>query len=923
MSIKKIETIDVSKLQIIVANLRPVLIENNITITDVDRFGKDPLNGFETILRKYLNKAKDGVVKVTYKQKGNNGRYFADKSLSLQCIKREIRQTICHEYYDDIDVVNAHPVILLYLCKKIKLKVPFLTTYIESRDKTLEDTGLDRDQAKKLYLIMINASDIDIKCSNDHMRGFKSEMKNIHNTFYKLNKIQADAFIMKRRKSGKSQNMKAAYLNSLMCEMENKILMAVMEFYGNPEDCVLCFDGIMLRKGKRKSVNNCMKYIKKQIGIDIKLKIKSMDEILDLSKYDKPDIIKLQDNRVYSECKSLPKQTLDKYDVSFKRNYVSEDLDKPETYITKVKSNLVLKSDTGTGKTTAFSQFIRDSKSKFISIGSRISLCDAQTNSFNRFKLDTVQYNQHLGTFTNDDNIVIMLDSIRRLKDSNIDYSQFVIYLDECSFLIEYLLSSDTMNVTRMFIFRELINVLKSCKQVIATDADINDICLTFLNDIGIEYEYHNNEYLNCKDVIASEIETRSSLIEIIKKTDKYLICCDSKTVAQGLSKELNDKNIIVFDSDYKGVINIEKHDKVIISPKVITGVDSTMPRDVFCVYLERTIDPKHMCQQINRCRSINKLYYHFPKKMIKAPVYNSLKDVYDEIDTADDVFMFKQFATDDEYSLFRKLYGKMIYDRDCSNTNKFLHFKNILKTRGFKDDNKYFVNPKEKMESRKELIKAKIDAINLDDLKWTEKNGKMIKPVLHNDNLQYLCIPDDQIEIYKEYIFDQIKLDEHYRICQFLFTTNQEQVLNNIAEFNIKKLTSTKGKVFVLRKICDAYGIDIKKDTVFNVTGKTDDIKVNTEMVRLYTSAFRYRGKPIDFSEPHSILKRIAMSLKTMFGTKIIKSKAYGKKKVIKYTLNNDFYESHLKLYKFRHPEFEDLENNNLINDLKTKLFK
>ena len=153
------ETFDETKLKVIIANLRQILKENNINLNKdkyIEKYGNDdPVKGLETRLRNYLNKSKNGKINIKYHQNDNKGRNFADKGLSLQCLKRQIRQTICHEFYDDLDMVNAHPVILLHMCEENKIKTPFLKEYVNNRDQILKDTGLSRDEAKKLYLMLI------------------------------------------------------------------------------------------------------------------------------------------------------------------------------------------------------------------------------------------------------------------------------------------------------------------------------------------------------------------------------------------------------------------------------------------------------------------------------------------------------------------------------------------------------------------------------------------------------------------------------------------------------------------------------------------------------------------------------------------------------------------------------------------------
>lgn len=59
---------------------------------------------------------------------------FARGSLSLQCMFREVRNTIARDYYHDVDMANAHPVILRQFCDKLGIPCPVLASYIERRD---------------------------------------------------------------------------------------------------------------------------------------------------------------------------------------------------------------------------------------------------------------------------------------------------------------------------------------------------------------------------------------------------------------------------------------------------------------------------------------------------------------------------------------------------------------------------------------------------------------------------------------------------------------------------------------------------------------------------------------------------------------------------------------------------------------------
>ena len=66
----------------------------------------------------------DGVKRIVYKQTADKNRYYGDSSC-LTYLKKEIRNSIMPKNIKDIDIVNCHPVILNYSCKKIMLIVIF------------------------------------------------------------------------------------------------------------------------------------------------------------------------------------------------------------------------------------------------------------------------------------------------------------------------------------------------------------------------------------------------------------------------------------------------------------------------------------------------------------------------------------------------------------------------------------------------------------------------------------------------------------------------------------------------------------------------------------------------------------------------------------------------------------------------------
>ena len=82
---------------------------------------------------------KNGEMEVSYRQKGSHGRYQSTVPLSLQNLSRKIRHTVCDEYLYDIDMKNAHPVLLSDYCAKNDIDAQWLDYYIQNRDKCLKE----------------------------------------------------------------------------------------------------------------------------------------------------------------------------------------------------------------------------------------------------------------------------------------------------------------------------------------------------------------------------------------------------------------------------------------------------------------------------------------------------------------------------------------------------------------------------------------------------------------------------------------------------------------------------------------------------------------------------------------------------------------------------------------------------------------
>lgn len=243
--------------------------------------GKDPFKNAE----EYLKNSKDGKIDVKYRQNYGHGRYCALKCLSLQSLVKEIRHSISREYYVDIDMANAQPTILRFLCKLNKFEHSKLDYYIENREKCMEELEVDRDTAKIIFLSIINGGKLAMKQGKltQFKVDFEKELKQLHEQFSFKYKKEFNKKKKAQIKKGKNYNHKASFLNSLLCDYENKILMCMYDFYKKPKDVVLCYDGIMIRKKETNEyeLEKCEQYVEDILGIKIQLKMKEMDNYFD------------------------------------------------------------------------------------------------------------------------------------------------------------------------------------------------------------------------------------------------------------------------------------------------------------------------------------------------------------------------------------------------------------------------------------------------------------------------------------------------------------------------------------------------------------------------------------------------------------------------------------------------------------------
>lgn len=294
------ECIDYERLECIIKNFKPLFEGNHIKAFVDPKMGYSRITDMSsclTILNNFKKAHPNGRGDIHYTQvAGYNGRRHGRNS--LQGIHRSIRHTLARGTMTDLDIVNAHPVILQHYCINNNITCDYLTEYINDRDaiiyNVMESDNCSRDDAKIHFLSIINGA--YPKSGNFFITNFFEEMKNIHQLVtirnpallalalkkiekkrQEFNKLNIDKFFF--------ENLNGTVVNMMMCEAENNILSIMEESLKtmNIRVATLCFDGVLIYKKHSVIADICKKVsddIYEHEGIRVEIKEKIMDEFL-------------------------------------------------------------------------------------------------------------------------------------------------------------------------------------------------------------------------------------------------------------------------------------------------------------------------------------------------------------------------------------------------------------------------------------------------------------------------------------------------------------------------------------------------------------------------------------------------------------------------------------------------------------------
>ncbi len=570
--------------------------------------------------------------------------------------------------------------------------------------------------------------------------------------------------------------------------------------------------------------------------------------------------------------------------------------------VTEKDKLIVIKSDTGTGKTTTIKRYFKslqdneDTKHlRLLSIVSRVSLAEDQHRAFNLYGIPTCTY-QSSTRLKQDDNIVIQLESIISCIKRNFDYKNYVVFLDEINSIIKHLLTSSTLKLIRISVFLRLKKILEQAHQVIATDAHTTDMCIEFLSSIiNKDYKYIENTYNKFANVKANEYTSYDEILEQIKKEDKYIVACDeASTTVEKLKRELQDDQILFITKDTDIIPNFDDYKKIIYSPKVIYGIDSLMKRRVFLLFTTSTITADGMYQQMSRCRNPIDINYIFMSNR-QVEFTKTFKQHWDDITAEDNEIDYHDDIDDDISKFYIYLYSKYTYNNKCYQTNNKLHFVRMLEKRGFvltDDRRKYKKGGLEKKEL-KQMIQQDLIDVNND-----EKEDKMVKNMLEKNN-KILKIPQDKVEQYADLLTSKNKIQQHFNVCHLLESTEQtlKEQVQETNDFKIIKDTSFKNKIAFYKKFQEETHTDKHMDDCITPVNKT-------ALYDEYLRIFKPRNKIKGLDNVYEV-KKVLYSMGTkLYGYDYFKQVGRDRKDKKNYKIyeyNDNFLEYHKELRKYR----------------------
>ena len=312
---------------------------------------------------------------------------------------------------------------------------------------------------------------------------------------------------------------------------------------------------------------------------------------------------------------------------------------------------IIVNSPTGTGKTFStielVNKLINKEDIKILSIISRSCMSASHRGDFGKQGIDMTSYLKFkTKTIDNDElnkskNLTLQVDSIRKLSENK--WKDCILILDEINSLLTHILISDTIK-NRRYVFYKFCNIVKNAKYIVALDANITDLVLSFFRLLNISHCMYENTKETYEGVEAIKYENKEDLTNYIKtriseKMEGMCVFFDNlkelKIFCEEIKIHCERNNLIeqkskikVYsseDSDVEDLCDVNEawYDKYIIaSPLIVYSVSFNIEKqtETFIYSFGSTLNALEIMQQLSRVRNMSKLSYfvadkHRPRK--------------------------------------------------------------------------------------------------------------------------------------------------------------------------------------------------------------------------------------------------------------------------------------------------------------------
>ncbi len=874
--LKSYEIINLDKLESLIKNFWRYYNKN-------DKKDKHTYNNLQIIREICL----DGIYPVTYHQKYKNlGRMNASK-YSIQTLPKDIRNYICSDYYNDIDIQNCGYSILYHLCIKNGIEVNYIQKYCEKFEyyrKQLHrlNKTFDYKELKTSFIEILYGRNIysmnNIKLTSFIKKLYK-ELKRVRNEFRELEIYNKIYKTLDKNKEERSDKINSNTVFSYMIQdYENKIISKLYNYLKEKKLIkgvfVLMFDGIMILKNGNETkelIREINEHIAKKFNYKFIFTNKEMETNLNMGKCDKVEPIKeilkkLTDYKSIGYFNSQKNTYTNSYEQKDQNeNMILEKCNKivNERYLNiyddiEKKNVLIIKSNMGTGKTYNIFKYIKNNPDlSVLMVSFRRSLASKYLDDSETNKLGFVNYENLDIEELNSKKSPRLICQINSLYKVSGKYD--VLILDEFSYTYDMIYS---FCERKKSVCESLESYVSNSKKVIVCDALINKNNIEFIKRfrkeakiIVNEYQPNDNELiLNSKDILEYKIT------ESIKNKYKnpIIIASSSKIfLDKTILPLLQDKKYIYINSDteFKSKeVDFSKYDYIIYTPTITAGISIECDIEKVFGYFTSLSCSADICyQMLGRARKVIDKEYN----ICVANRYNNLpitkKDVLKYINN------YRNLSYD--------VYKNMQIDDECLSSFKYDNFNEKYIENGFLNG---WIEYQIKINRSKNDLRAELtNLFDLMDIKYKFDRSskkdiiKACRVIKDNTLLQktynlqklkdkyeeYSKIPVISQEKYEELIKIRKKtIKEKDQINVYLITTILESKIKDLSQSQFKKcMTNFKALKYkyhiknIKKEDLEPYVLDkvIKSSLNINLNTqsfirKNDDEKNDTEPICL-----------------------------------------------------------------------------------------